>query len=161
LIWLDRRSFRFLLLCCGGPSRRFRFPVGIATVRAVVGTISSFWLVRRLFWRRGEPSSATHRCGTGPVDPVPSASAVTTVLFLLPRLQCPVPVVAAVASLVWATAPGQPSVEGQARRSPLLWWALCVQSLPWYYYFGFAFASFLLGHLVVVAYPACSVGVRA
>ena len=84
LMWLDRRSFCFLLLRSGGPSRRFRFPVGIATVGAVVGPISPFWPVRRLFWGSGEPSSATHRCGTGPVAPVPSASAVTTVFAVAP-----------------------------------------------------------------------------
>ena len=76
LIWLDRHSFCF--------SRRFCFLVGIATVGAVVGPFVPFCPVRRLFRGRGEPSSATHRCGAGPVAPVSSASAVATVLAVAP-----------------------------------------------------------------------------
>jgi hypothetical protein len=84
-MWIDRRSFCFLLLRPGGPSRRLRFFVTVATGGTVDELLfASVCAVRCLFVGRGEPSNVTQLCGTGPVASVPSAAAVATVLALCP-----------------------------------------------------------------------------
>ena len=78
LMWLERRSFCFLLLGCCGPFWHFRFPDFGAT-RCY--SVCFCWLnlspscpVRCLFVGCGESSRMVHRCGRGSVAPLSSVS---------------------------------------------------------------------------------------
>jgi hypothetical protein len=88
LMWIDKRSLCFLLVRPGGPSRRFRFFVTVATGGTGCELLASVCAVRCLFVGRGEPSSVTHRCGTGSSASVPSAAAVAIVLASVPTVSC-------------------------------------------------------------------------